>query len=61
MIRNSYESIIRYIHENEPLLVLSESEAHGCELQYKAGFVELSDTEGAAVIVISRHDGSSIS
>lgn len=54
-------SIIRYIHENETLLVLSKSEAHSCELQYKAGFVKLSDTEVAAVIVISRHDGSSIS
>lgn len=38
----------------------SESEAHGCGLQYKAGFAQLSDTEGAAVIVLARHDGSSI-
>lgn len=42
----------------------SESEAHVCRSQYKVsrqGFAELDDTEGAAAIVLARHDGSSIS
>ena len=38
----------------------SNSEAHSCGLQYKAGFAELGDSEGAAVIVSAKHGGSSV-
>lgn len=50
-------------NKSEPLLK-EVNEAHGCGPQYKAskrGFAEFSDIEGAAVIVLARHDGSSIS
>lgn len=42
----------------------NETEARGCGSRYKAsrlGCAELSNTEGAAVIVLAGHDGSSIS